>query len=246
MDSLKITNDQTLLRILGHLGMLALLCLAWVFWLERSTTYDSSLYSYMLITREAVYTPHDRMINYLWQWIPILSLKMGLSLKTFMYIMSLAPILFLYAVYCLISYGLKNALAGLYMILCLVVLTRYKFYSAIPEIYLGSSFVALMIAWLTQEKHQKQISSNWKNILIGLGIVSLCFLGHPLMFIPLCVVLGFDYLMKQDWKSVPHFVLVGFAAVLFLIKYLQGRGSAHEGKVIVGFFDNISGVGHFQ
>ena len=232
-------NHNKLLYLLGHLGMLGIMCLAWVLWLERSTVFDSSLYSYMIITRESVYVPNDRLINYLWQWMPILSLKLGVSLSTFLKVISVAPVVLLYGAYGLISHGLKNALAGIYLVLSLVILTRYMFYSSISEIYLGTSIIAILAAWLTSDQNQNRDSGEVKNIVIGMILVSLCFLGHPLIFYPLFVVLGFDYLIRGKWKSIAHFVWIGLGGFLFLIKFLMGRGSAHESRVMDGFFQSV-------
>jgi hypothetical protein len=233
-------NIDFIWKAIGHLGMILLMVLAYTLWLERSTTYDSSLYSYMLITRQSMYTPHDRYLNYLWQWIPLLSLKWGASLATFMKIMSLAPILFLYSIYITITHILKNALGGVYLVLVMLVMTRYKFYSAISEVYLGMAFVGLMLAFLTSSwAHDKSKSSGF---LIGGGIIILClsYLGHPLMFYPMITVIGLDYLYRGNWKSGEHISLGGVAIILFVVKYLNGTSSSHEGPVINNFFTSLS------
>ena len=116
-------RNEIFLKLIGHLGMLGLCVLAGVLWLERSTTFDSSLYSYMIIWREGFYTPHDRNINMLWQWIPILAVKYGVSLSAFLKIMSLSPIIFLYSVFLIIVHGLKNSLCGVYLVLCCLLYT---------------------------------------------------------------------------------------------------------------------------
>lgn len=236
------TKNLNFLRIgLGHLGMLGILALAWVLWLERSTSFDSSLYSYMLIWRESFYIPHDRMINYLWQWIPILGLKSGVSLPTFMKLMSLAPILFLYTCFIVIVHGFKNSVAGLYLVLCLLGLTRYKFYSAISEIYLSVGLIALLIAWLTIDRDRYHPMSQQKYTLVGALFIILCYLGHPLIFLPVGVLIGFDYLMKERWKSSAHFIWMALAGLLFLVRYMSSKGSFHEGHVMSGFMESIAG-----
>ena len=168
--------------------MLGILALAYWLWEERSIVFDNSLYSYKMIWREWFYIPHDRKINYLWQWIPVLTLKYGISLPTFLKFVSIAPILFLYAVFAFISHGLKNKLAGVYFVLCLVILTRYKFYSAISEVYLSMAFVALMVGWLTIDRTQLLEISKRAYVIIGLLLISMSYIGHPLIFYPLGAV----------------------------------------------------------
>ncbi len=233
-------KSDILWKVIGHVGMIVLVVLGYTLWLERSTTYDSSLYSYMLITRESMYTPHDRWLNYLWQWIPLISLKFNISLATFMKIMSVAPILFLYLVYLIITHFLKNALAGVYLVIIMVAMTRYKFYSAIPEVYLGMAFVGLMVAFLTSRRIQVEGVSLQSQIGWGSLILGLSYLGHPLMFYPMVAVIGLDYLYRGNWKSVRHIILIVIAALLFIVKYLNGASSSHEGPVINNFFTSLS------
>ena len=237
------TRSDILWKVIGHLGMIALVVLAYTLWLERSTTYDSSLYSYMMITRESMYTPHDRWLNYLWQWIPLFFLKLDVSLSTFMKIMSVAPILFLYVVYILITHLLKNALAGVYLVVVMVAMTRYKFYSAIPEVYLGMAFVALMVAFLTSRSRREGAMTRLTKVGWGVGILCLTYLGHPLLFYPMITVIGLDYLYRKKWNSKIHILLVLLAVFLFIIKYLNGTSSSHEGPVIDNFFSSLSSGG---
>ena len=237
-------NKDFLWNAIGHLGMLSLLVLSCILWLERSTTFDSSLYGYMLLTREVFYTPHDRWLNYLWQWIPLLAIKFGVSLSTFLKIFSVAPILFLYFIYWIIAHVFKNYKAGIYLVLISLVLVRYKFYSAISEIYLGLGFVALMLCLLTSKWFMNEQTSDFKKIGVGILILVFNYLGHPLMFFPMGVVIFLDYLINKDWKSKTHFALMGATILLFIIKYLNGKGSSHEGPVIDSFFQSI-GSGSF-
>ena len=235
-------NQDRILSLIGHLGMLGILCIAWCLWVERSTVFDNSLYSYMMIWREGFYIPHDRRINYLWQWIPILGLKFGVSLPTFLKLVSIAPVLFLYAVFVFIVHFLKHKVGGLYLVLTLVVLTRYKFYSAISEVYLSMAFVALMLAWITLERSNLLWLGKKAYTTLGVVILSFCYLGHPLIFFPLGVVLVFDYCMQKDWLSWNHILWVVSTFVLFIIKYTSTAGSSYEGKVVEGFQQNAFGL----
>jgi len=233
-------KSDILWMVIGHVGMMALIILSYTLWLERSTTYDSSLYSYMMITRESMYTPHDRWLNYLWQWIPLLSLKVGISLATFMKVMSVAPIVFVYFIYITITHILKNGLAGLYLVVVMLAMTRYKFYSSIPEVYLGMVFVGLMVAFLTLRSIQDETMPFKSQIGWGILILSLTYLGHPLMFYPMISVIGLDYIYRANWKSGRHIVFIFLAALLFLVKYVNGTSSSHEGPVINNFFVSLS------
>ena len=230
--------QERALILIGHIGMLGILALAWCMWLERSTIFDSSLYSYMMIWREGFYIPHDRRINYLWQWIPILSLKLGVSLPTFLKLVSVSPILFLYGVFAFIVHFLKHKMGGLYLVLSLVVLTRYKFYSAISEIYLSVAFVALMFAWLTMDRSNLLWLGKRTYPILGIGIIALCYLGHPLVFYPMGVLLIFDYSLQEKWVSKNHLVWLAATCTLFILKYVVAKGSSYEGKVVEDFQGN--------
>lgn len=235
-------NHDRLLTLIGHFGMLGVLALACWLWVERSTIFDSSLYSYTMIMREGFFIPHDRRINFLWQWIPILGLKLGVSLPTFMKLVSISPILFLYAIFGFIVHFLKHRIGGIYLVLSLLILTRYKFYSAISEIYLSVAFVALMLTWLTMDRSNLLWLGKKGYTVLGIGIVSLCYLGHPLIFYPLGVAIVFDYCMQKKWVSMNHVIWLATASVLFVIKYAITASSSHEGKVVESFQQNSSGL----
>jgi len=227
--------QSRILTIIGHLGMLSILAMAYWLWEERSIVFDNSLYSYKMIWRESFYIPHDRKINYLWQWIPVLALKFGVSLPTFLKFVSVAPILFLYSVFAFISHVLKNKLASVYFVLSLVILARYKFYSAISEVYLSMAFAALMLAWLTVDRSRLLEVGKRTYLIIGLILISLAYLGHPLIFYPLGVVILFDYGMQKNWKSLNHFLWLGYTSLLFLIRYMSTSSGSYEGKVVESF-----------
>jgi|GEM_PF-3402840 len=236
-------KQHVILSIIGHLGMIGILVMAYTLWLERGTTFDSSLYSYTIILRESFYIPHQRRINFLWQWIPILGVKSGVSLPTFLKLMSVAPILFVYGIYILICHGMKNALAGLYLVLSLVILTRFKFYSAISEIYLSTVFVALLLSWMTIDRSRFINLSKSSFIGMGILIISFAYFGHPLIFFPIGVAILFDYLMLGKWKSFPHFIWLISSGLIFAIKYFSVGSGSYEGKAVDNFQNEISAQG---
>jgi len=240
------TRQHILLSIIGHLGMLGIVVLAYTLWLERGTTFDASLYSYTIILREYFYIPHDRWINYLWQWIPIIGVKSGVSLPVFLTLMSVAPILFIYAIFVLITHGFRNAMAGLYLVLSLLILTRYKFYSAISEIYLSTVFVALMVGWMTMDRGRFHRFSKGTYIFLGVLITGLSYLGHPLIFIPLGVVIFFDFLMLEQWKSWAHIIWAASCSLLFAIKYFSVTSTSYEGNIIDSFQKGLSDKGFLK
>ncbi len=231
-------SQDLILSFIGHLGMLGILCMAGYLWVERSTVFDNSLYSYMMILREGFYIPHDRRINYFWQWMPIVGLKFGVSLPTFLKLVSIAPVLFLYSLFVFVTHFLKHKAGGLYIVLVLVLLTRYKFYSAISEVYLSMAFVALMLAWMTVDREKLLWLGKRAYTILGMLILSLCYLGHPLIFFPLGVVIIFDYCMQQRWLSWNHMIWLASTLVLFVIKYLLTERGSYEGKVVEGFQQN--------
>ncbi|MCP4021048.1 MAG: hypothetical protein GY729_04335 [Desulfobacteraceae bacterium] len=178
-------NYDRTLQIIGHVFFLILLLMGAVFFRERLLNFDSAFYSFSMLYYDDFYIAHDRYISYATQWIPLLALKLGCSLKTFLVLYSISLILLHYVIYNILVYGFKNTAAGIFLALSLVLAMRYKFYAGIAEVTASIGLLALFIGWVTKEKDQFPSLKKWQDSLIALLLIGILTTGHPAIAMPL-------------------------------------------------------------
>ncbi len=212
-------NYDRTLQIIGHVFFLILLLLGAVFFRERLLNFDSAFYSFSMLYYDDFYIAHDRYISYATQWIPLLALKLGCSLKTFLVLYSISLILLHYVIYNILVYGFKNTAAGIFLALSLVLAMRYKFYAGIAEVTASIGLLALFIGWVTKEKDQFPSLKKWQDSLIALLLIGILTTGHPAIAMPLFIFFGFDVIYRKRWKDLYNWGIIALATIIYYLKF---------------------------
>lgn len=137
--------------LLQHLGFALLIGLAFVYREERLLA-DAGYYFFHLLNTEQFWVEHQRYILILGQLLPWLGLKLGYDLPALITWQAInLPVVF-YLIFLLARYGLKEHLAGYFLILLQVIGIRHAFTVPIFELYYGLALFALLIPLLRSQK----------------------------------------------------------------------------------------------
>lgn len=224
----KDRHTGRLLVNIGHIYFIFMLLLSILLYQERMLSMDTAYYTFRVLLNTDFYTGHDRTISYIPQILPILALKMGCSLKTFLIVYSASFILFYYMVYNIIVYVFKNPQAALFLALALGLSIRYKFYGPVGEVVLSIPLLALLAGWLSKPKEYFKNLNPWLDTLIGCGLATLLTTGHPFITIGTAIFLGFHLLYHKKWTNIPFWVTSIYTGGLLYYKFIFVQRDAYE------------------
>lgn len=212
-------TEEKVIILLGHLFFLGFLFGGLLFYKERLLAFDAAYYTFHIIVNEDFFIKHNRYISYLSQWVPIVAMQAGFSLKMVLLLFSSSFMVIYYAIFALVTHGFKHPKAGLFIALSYGLCTRYKYYSAISEISISIALAGLLIAWLTRPKvehHQHKPVLHW---LVAVLLVALLFIAHPIIIIPLLFFIGFDIIYNSKWQDWQTWLFIVFLLLVYYIKF---------------------------
>ena len=233
----------------GHAFFLIFILFSVVFYQERLINFDSSYYTFHLLTKGDFYVVHGRQISYISQILPLLAIKAGAGLKTVMLLYSVSFMLFYYACFLILRYFFKNPAAGIFLALALCLAFRYKYYTAISEITASLGLLALCIGWLSKDwvnvkmpsiANAAQESSfqsrlmrlgfmNPRYWLIGLGLcILLVYAGHKFTLIPLMIYFGYEFFLNHQWKNPAFWCLIIVFWVALATSFVLVKSGSYE------------------
>lgn len=228
----QLTNKQyrKILLLLGHLFFGILLLYSLVFYKDRMLHFDSAYYAFNMLYDSDFYIAHGRTISYASQLLPLLVIKLGGSLQTFLIVYSLSFMLLFYGIFLWIVYGFKNIEGGIFLALSVSLMIRYKFYAAISEVYFSLALAALLIAWLTKNDLHFQHWKAWQQFLVTAALILLLTTGHPIIVLPVISFLVFDLFYHRCWKEVYHWATIGLTTILFYFRFrsIQSSEGSYE------------------
>ncbi|MCF8465137.1 MAG: hypothetical protein K9G41_09860 [Flavobacteriales bacterium] len=201
---------------LYNLGFLALGFLATYFYEERIYGSDASSYLFGVVNTEWFYTERGRIVIWLSQCLPLLTVFLGLSMKSVLIAHSLGHVLFFYAVFLLGHFYFQRTYVGaLMLVVQTLAVTDAYFAWPYGEVYYGVALVVLLIETL---KHKAPFNY-YPAIFIALICVFL-ITGHPLVFpcLGLSMVLLFfqtESRVKLFWAAAIMLFIAGFRFVFF-------------------------------
>lgn len=230
LPTLSKQHYHLILQGIGHVFFWILIAWSIVFYKERMLNFDSAYYCFNILRTGEFFLPHDRTINYASQWLPLLGMKMGWSLKTFLMVYSASFLVLHYGVYNLIVYGFKHVEGGIFLALCMCLTTRYKFYSGISEIYFSLVLAALLIAWLSKNKALFPNLTSLQNLLIASAITLLCTTAHPIIVLPILAFLGFDWFYNKRWFDGWNWGIIAIVLAAFGYRFWAIKGNSYEGN----------------
>ena len=220
--------------ILGHATFLAYLVFTLIYFKERLLNCDAAYYTFHVINYEDFFVKHQRYISYFTQWAPLLVIKMGGSLKAALIAYSGIFGVWFYGMYLVSVHVWKNPKGGIYLALSLFLAMRYKHFAGHTEITFAIAVAAMLVIWITSNKsnlawYTDKVDWGIKGIFIGW-----LYIIHPIIIVPLAIVLTVDILYHQKWKDRGHLVFLVILIASFVVRFLSVASDSYEsGKISI-------------
>jgi hypothetical protein len=202
-------------RIGGNLFFLVLLIYAIVYAKERTTYVDSAWIFFQQVNHESFGAALERFPAFFIEIPLFLGVKAGLSFGALIYLFSCSYILFFYLIWYLITYRLKNPVAGLVVIFGTFMGIRELFIHTITETHQCIVYSALLYAVMCFEFK----SRNLRYALTAFVTLFAAF-SHPFGVFTAAFVLVFFAVHKRDIRNaqlyIAGIIVVGTAALNLL------------------------------
>lgn len=150
--------------ILLHLAFLMWAFFAAYYYQERLYS-DSGFYLAKVVHYESFWIELGRYVLVFSQWLPLLCLKLGCSMKVVLLAYSLGHVLFFYGIYLFCRYYWKQGYVGWWLVGIQTIGLIHGFCTPVFESYYNAGFIALWALLLTRK------NTNWK-LLLGIGLLS--------------------------------------------------------------------------
>ncbi len=219
-------NTRSITGFFGHAFFFTLAIIALVFYKERMLAYDPGFFSFMMIEDETFSVALGRWGSVFSQVLPILGLKAGISLESFLQLFSVSFILLYYIYFLLIHYVYKNTRASVVLILTLCLTFRSTFYYSTAELYQALGLSVLF--WAVLEKALEQKKTINFHFVFAIMLIVLVSFFHQLAAIPLLFILGYEYISRENWKSYPNLILIAVVLIWFVIRVKLLTTSQYE------------------
>lgn len=211
---------------IGHTFFAILAILSVYFYAERTIFIDSAFQIFKIINFETWNIEAGRYSAVFTQAIPLLLVKAGAPLNLVLLSYSLSFIIVFYLVFCLVTYKMKNEVAGITIVFILGLCIRQSFYHAATETHQGLIYTALLYAWLC---YSLLSVSKILRYSVATLLVLLCFFSHPITLLPILFIFAFHAIDKNLLKSWEIYVLASITVLIYLGKAITTPGGSYEG-----------------
>lgn len=174
---------------------------------------DGAYYLFKVVNYEQFQIEHQRFILAVSQVLPLLGVKLGLSLDSIIILNSLNNVIFFYLVFLYAVYYLRDQTAGVAVILFMVFGVLHIQFTPMYEIWYGTILLILVRSHMVQGRYIFM-----KDLLLVSAIMLTVLFSHPLLFIPLLFIILFDAMetWRIQWRM--FFAVVFVFAVWYIIK----------------------------
>ncbi len=236
-----IKKENYPIQISGLLFFGFQLFLAVLYYKERMINTDNAFYSFKIIQYGDYMTEGPRKIHWITQSLPLLALKLGCSIKTFLRLYSASFVLLYYLAFLYVTLFLKNNKAGIVMLLSLCLCFRHVFYYPVAELQSGIVCCVMLWAYISREEYYslplKRIAT-WFSLLI---LFALCFICHPLTVFLVAFLLLMESAEDNKWKNPCLFIPMLFVGLLYIVRFFFVQVSDYETNHLIGL-NTILGV----
>lgn len=216
---LPVLSDR-FLKITGHITFLLLLALVLVYAPERTSYVDSAWQFFDRVNYEHFFFVESRYGVFLSE-IPLwIAVKCGVPFNALVYIFSASYILLYYAVWWLCVYPLKNAVAGLALLLWLCIGMNFSFMHTVTESQQAMVYSVLAFALLTNVpglRRRLQLP-----LLLGVSVLAL--FCHPFAFFSLAFVAAWPVMKHRDYRNTGSWGIIVLVVVVTIIRFYFFHG----------------------
>jgi len=227
-------NNEVIYKYSGHLFFAFYLFFCGYYYLERTLPFDGAFYSFKIIRENSFNIENGRWGAFYTQILPVICLKFGVTLKTFLFLYSVSFGICNYAIYLVLQHYFKYSYVSLAFILSLLIGYKHSFFYPVSEIHstipLLFLFWALLIKFIT--------SSNFKKGLIWFSICSLLIVWlsktHVISIFPVAFIIVYQLFDEASLKSFKRSALVALVSILVygIVLLLIPKNSYESSKMI--------------
>ena len=235
-----LSDPQKRYTFFTHAFFAVMTVFAIVFANERFQA-DGAYYLFRIVNFETFQVEHQRFVLVFSQALPLLGVKLGLSLKAIIILNSLSNIIFFYLIFRYVVYYLRDQTAGIAVILFQVLGVLHLNFTPMYEVWYGAMLLVPIRAHLVCYRY-----NSMRDILFLIALMITVLFAHPLLFIPLIFVLLLDAVEKWalDWRVLfsAVFVFTGWIIVkkMFISPYEAGKVSMLDTSWNKAYLDLIS------
>ncbi len=234
-DSLWFPGKKPIFYI-GLLFFAVLFYWASVFYLERMCCADSAFFAFRIIQEGTYDFELGRWGSVFSQTIPLLAVKLGASLPTFLKLYSLSFIGVYFLIFLLLFFFFKDESAGLGLMLYLCLGFRETFFFPVAELLSGGA-VAFLVWPVIKRLALPETSRNGKVILwiTFAFLLCLCSYFHQLTVFPILFIILVEFLLSKKSNYAVYLSLLLVTVIWFFIRIKLLTHSAYESGKIPGF-----------
>ncbi len=226
---MKMANSKKIFTLLGNSAYIFLLILAGFFYLERIVYTDASYYVFKMIHFNSFNIEFSRYASTIYEFLPYIAIKIGMSLNTIVFLFSISVVLVSYGAYILCIHYFNNYTGGFAILLLNFVGVSCTFFYPISELNIGLIFCVIFFVWL-----EKRINFHFDflTILIGVIIIAVCILSHPGIIPVLFFLIGYFMVSNRKWKGYNLYIIIFLFIVLIIWKSVQINSNDYESNVL--------------
>jgi hypothetical protein len=178
--------------------------IVWLLWAVFAVVYadirfqaDGAYYLLHIVQSETFRVEHQRYILAISQLLPLLGIKLGLSMKTVVVLNSLNNVVYFFGLFMLCAVRFKDYIAAWSIVLLTVLGILHLQFTPMYEIWYGAPLVIVLYSML-----HKNTLHNPLNVVLFYGVLFTALFAHPLLFIAVLFTLLFHFLRtrKLVWR----------------------------------------------
>ncbi|CAN5311439.1 hypothetical protein BH09BAC1_BH09BAC1_19180 [soil metagenome] len=205
------TNSNVYAAI-GHVFSWVMIIMALNLYQERLNI-DASYYLFKVINYEWFRVECGRLVLALSQIMPLVAVKLGLSMKTVLLAFSVNPPIYYYIFFNIFLYAFRNIGFALVMVLTQLIGLTHGYFTPMFELYYVVPWILLCYLLLQRE-------GNWWRYLLMVITAAFALSSHMAGIILVMFVVGLDFLENRRFRFVYWFILVFVLGLVFIYKAL--------------------------
>jgi hypothetical protein len=232
MNQLKKSHFPLPLLIIGLLFFMALAGMAIKFYQERLLTFDSAYYCFQIIRLQAFDIEAGRISSYLPQTLPLLALKSGCSLVSFLKLYSFSYVMVDFLIFCVIFFILKNYRAAVAFLLTLCIGYVYAWYITVDEVFLALSFTILLYDIVAPPKEYSGGLKKGCAVIVSCVLILIIATSHLIGLLAVMFVLLSEVIIRKKYKDPLLWSLLIFTTgLLFCESFIKVHNQYEAAKM---------------
>jgi hypothetical protein len=201
---------------IGILTYIIFIICAVIFYKERVVLLDAANYMFYFTKSGHFYIEHYRYGTALLQILPLIGIRLGLSLNAIILLYSISFSLYYFICYLLCGYAFKDYRLALSLLLFNILFSTHTFFYMVSELPLAITMLIVLLAYI----RSKEKFGLWQLFIIIVILTTVYFL-HPLTIFPISFILIYAFLNKNVIMTKKSIFII--AALFILIYFIKKK-----------------------